>query len=247
MAENKMRLDLDTRDRVDRVASSGRAAVSRVNPVKGAPYSACSCGSHAQHEMLRWRWRHPSGTLKQAAMDLHITHQSAKQRASRLMRRPDISRLCPECFRPCLNRLICTNCGVELDSPELPQGIRFEETSPVHAIQSLGGLGSVTAYSRLGLRYGGRNIAHMVEKPRDSLLERSMSMLWEELKAAMPGDMVTDEAARMLSKEVRDFRARYPGLARSRFVANQLVQNVVARLAARYPDLRGRTLPVGRA
>ena len=90
-------------------------------------------------------------------------------------------------------------------------------------------------------------MAHLVEKPTDYLLERAKSLLWEELKAVMPGDMVTDEAARMLSKEVRDFRARYPGLVRSKFVANQLVQNVVARLAARYPDLRGRTLPVGRA
>ena len=216
-----------------------------VNP--SAMVRGCRCRAHGQHVMYRWLWYHPNGPLKQASKDLGISHDAAKQRSSRVLRRPDISRLCPECFRPSLEGLVCTECGTELDAPELPQGIRFDETSPVYTIQPLNGLGSLTSYSSLGLQYGGRNMAHLVEKPTDYLLERAKSLLWEELKTSMPGDMVTDEAARMLSKEVRDFRARYPGLARSRFVANQLVQNVVARLAARYPDLRGRTLPVGRA
>ena len=56
----------------------------------------------------------------------------------------------------------------------------------------------------------------------------------------MPPDLVVEESTRMLVKEVIEFRVRYPGLVRAKGVGNQLVLNVIKRLALRYPALRKR-------
>jgi hypothetical protein len=202
------------------------------------PRSGCICGSHAEHLIFRWLWENPSGSLKDAAKDLHISHDAARQRARRARKRVDISRRCPECFRPMLEGLACRNCGAELDAPKLPDGIRFEETSPVHTIQPLNGLGGSTDYRSLGLSYGSQNVRHLVERPGDSFVESCKSKLWQELKGAMPPDSVTEEATRLLLKEIAEFRARYPVLTRAKGAGDQLVQNVVNRLALRYPVLR---------
>lgn len=172
------------------------------------------------------------------AKDLKISLAAAKQRSARVKRRPDISRLCPDCGKPSLESLTCRSCGVELDALSLPDGIRFEETSPVHTIQVLNGLGSLTDYSSLRFSYGARNVAHLVERPNDAFVESCKSKLWQELKAAMPPDYVTEEATRLLLKEITDFRIRYPALVRAKGAGYQLVRNVVSRLAIRYPALR---------
>jgi hypothetical protein len=198
----------------------------------------CSCGSHAEHLVFRWLWGNPSGSLKDAAKDLHISHEAAKQRSSRVKKRSDISKRCPECFKPSLEGLFCRNCGAELDVPRLPDGVRFEETSPVHSIQPLSGLGSSTDYRSLGLSYGAQNVQHLVERPADPFVESCKSKLWEELKGTMPPDSVTEEATKLLLKEIAEFRARYPALARAKGAGDQLVRNVVNRLALRYPTLR---------
>ncbi len=200
--------------------------------------SGCKCGSHAEHLIFRWLWENPSGSLRDAAKDFHISHEAAKQRASRVKRRLDISRRCPECFMPSLEGLTCRNCGAELDAPKLPEGIRFEETSPVHTIQPLSGLGGSTDYRSLGLTYGALNVQHLVERPTDPFVETCKSKLWQELKGTMPPDSVTEEATRLLLKEIAEFRARYPSLSRAKGAGDQLVRNVVIRLALRYPTLR---------
>jgi len=200
--------------------------------------TACRCGAHALHSTYRWLWANPSGSLKAMSRDLKISYACAKQRSSRLKRRADISRRCPECWSPSLEGLTCRNCGVELDTPILPEGVRFGETSPVHTIQMLNGLGSVTNYGSLGLTYGARNVQHLAERPDDSFSESCKSRLWQELKEVFPDDGVTEEATRMLVKEIAEFRCKYPGLVRKKGVGDQLVSNVVARLALRYPALR---------
>ena len=203
----------------------------------------CPCGKHALHELYSFYWKYPGlfgtrGGLVSAAKDLHVNYTTLKVTASRLRRLSDISKRCPDCFSPSLEGLTCRNCGVELDAPRLPDGIRFEETSPVHSIQPLNGLGGSTDYMSLGLSYGARNVQHLVERPEDSFVETCKSRLWQELKEAMPSDGVTEEAARMLTKEIVEFRTHYPGLTWAKGAGDQLVRNVVSRLALRYPALR---------
>ena len=210
-------------------------------------HKPCGCRVHKQHLLFRYLWSNPDVTLKAAAKDLHISYANAKQLHHRLKHRSDLSKRCPECFRPSLQGLICTNCGVELDVPNLPQGIRFEETSPVHTIQPLKGLGSVTPYEGgrdpegnwkpLRMQYGGRNVAHLVESSPDPLLERAKSLLWQELKEIMPSDSVVEESSRLLARELTEFRAKYPGL-NPQGLASQLVKNILSLLALRYPGLR---------
>jgi hypothetical protein len=102
----------------------------------------------------------------------------------------------------------------------------------------LNGLGGSTDYRSLGLSYGALNVQHLIERPDDSFVETCKSKLWQELKEAMPSDRVTEEASRMLTKEIAEFRTHYPGLTRAKGVSDQLVRNVVSRLALRYPALR---------
>jgi|SRR5271157_5711541 len=203
----------------------------------------CKCGRHALHRLFSHYWKYPSlfgtrGGLAQASKDLHVRYGTLKKTALRLRRLSDISRRCPECFTPSLEGLTCRNCGIELDLPVLPSGIRFAETAPVHTIQPLNGLGSSTDYRSLGLTYGAQNVQHLVERPEDSFIESCKSKLWQALKEVMPPDSVTDEATKMLLKEIAEFRSRYPDLTRAKGAGDQLVQNVVARLALRYPLLR---------
>lgn len=211
--------------------------------VEPAYLRACPCGRHALHALYSFYWKYPGlfgtrGGLVQAAKDLRINYGTLKVTAFRLRRLPDISKRCPECFSPSLEGLACRNCGVELDTPKLPDGIRFEETSPVHTIQPLNGLGGSTDYPSLGLSYGALNVQHLIERPEDSFVESCKSKLWQELKEVMPSDGVTEEASRLLTKEIAEFRTRYPGLTRAKGASDQLVCNVVSRLALRYPALR---------
>jgi hypothetical protein len=204
---------------------------------------SCSCGKHALHQLYSFYWKYPGlyrtrGGLTRAAKELHVNYGTLKKTAFRLRRLPDVSRRCPLCFEPELEGLACRNCGVELDAPTLPDGIRFEETSPVHTIQPLKGLGSLTDYRHLHLEYGAQNVKHIAERPDDAFVESCRSELWGHLKGVMPPDSVTEEANRLLMKEIIEFRSKYPGLVRAKGVRSQIVTNVVGRLALRYPALR---------
>lgn len=201
-------------------------------------YRPCGCVAHQQHRLYRFLWLNKGTTLKSAALDLHISYVNAKQIKHRLSARRDIHLRCPECFEPSLYARACTSCGFEMDRPNIPLEIDFASQSPQHSIQPLGGLGSQTSYTQLGLRYGGRNIKHLVERPRNPLLERCKSDLWEELKEVMPPAGVVEEASLLLTNEVHEFQRRYPSLVSSTKARGQLVENVMKVLRLRYPPLR---------
>jgi hypothetical protein len=205
----------------------------------------CRCGAHRQHVLFAYIWRHPGASLVEVADALHLSHPNARQLKSRLTRRPDLARRCPECFAPTFYRLVCQSCGFEDGARgTVPLEVRFEFQSPVHRIQPLNGLGSATAYkggqdsegnrAPMKLQYGGENIRHLVEHADDAFLEAAKSDLWEGLKAAMLGDGVVEEANRLLYREVVEFRSRYPGLVRAKGARAQLVGNVLALLRLRY-------------
>jgi hypothetical protein len=198
----------------------------------------CKCQSHSLHVLFSYLIAHPGVSLKDAARDLRISHQAARQRKSRLTRRPDLSRLCPGCFSPSLRAGVCQSCGYEMDRPDIPLSVDFKSQSPRYSVQPLNGLGSHTDYLALKFQYGGRNIAHLVERPGDPLLERCKSELWQALKEVMPTDEVTEEAARLLTKEVREFESRYPALVHSTKTKGQIVRNVLTVMQLRYPALK---------
>ena len=213
-----------------------------------SPYNPqiCRCRAHTQHVLFRWLWHNPGGTLKVASQELHISYDVVRYAKSRLNRRGDLHLRCPECFKPALQGLVCSSCGAELDQPRIPIQGYFDSLSPVHVIQAGNGLGSETDYQGLGLTYGHRNIRHLVERPEDPFLERAKSELWQELKEVMPSDGVVEEAARLLSREVHDFAARYPDLCRAKGLSRQLVENILALMRLRYPALRkGEDVRVG--
>ena len=99
-------------------------------------------------------------------------------------------------------------------------------------------MGSVTDYGRLGLTYGALNVQHLVERPKDSFVESCRSELLDWLKEVMPPASVTEEANRMLDREIIEFRGRYPDLVRAKGARSQIVDNVLSRLALRYPALQ---------
>lgn len=195
----------------------------------------CRCHAHSQHAVYWFLFHNPGSSLKVAARELKMSYLAVRLAKSRLTKRADISRLCPECFRPALQGLVCANCGAELDQPLILEEV-FESQSPVHGIQPSNGLGSVTSYNHLKFAYGGLNIKHVTERPDNILLEKCRSLLWEELKGPMFRDGIVEEANRLLTRNVSEFQSRFPNLLRSKGVAAQLVENIIDLLKLRYPN-----------
>lgn len=204
----------------------------------GGQAGLCKCGVHRQHTLFRYLWNNFGVSDRMAAKELHLSYPNVRMIKTRLMRRSGLDRLCPECFRPSLQDLTCSNCGFEADRPNIPIEVSFKNQSPVYSIQPQNGLGTDTDYTRLGLSYGGRNIAHLVETSEDPLLERCKSLLWEVLKGAAPSDQIVDEATRLLTKEVKEYEHKYSDLVRSTKLAKQLVKRVLYQIALRYPFMK---------
>lgn len=204
----------------------------------------CRCGAHAQHKVYRFLFYNPGVPCNLVARELGMSHLAVRLAKSRLARRKDIHLRCPECFKPTLQRWVCTNCGVELDQvPVMPDEV--EDSSIVHRIQPFDGLGSLTAYkggldavgnwAPMKMQYGGANIKHKVERPTNRLLENCKSLLWQELKGPMPRDEIVEEANRLIMREVRMFQAQHAPLVRSKKLAEHLVSRVFQVLKLRYP------------
>ncbi len=198
----------------------------------------CSCRAHSQHRLRRWQFEHPKGTLVLAARDLGLSYANAKQLNHRLARRPDLSRLCPECFRPALSNDGCRNCGFEPTAARAPE-IAFDMQSPTNWIHAGNQLGSVTNYRALhfGNHYAiiARRVEGCIEKP---LVRACKSDVMNFLKYSYPEDGITDTAGRLIVKEVRELRARWPRLTSSKHARRQIVENVIATLKLTYPKLR---------
>lgn len=223
---------------LEQTSIPGQNIPSGYNSQLGGPASPCKCGVHRQHVLFRYLWNNPGVSLKIAAGELRLSYPNVRMIKTRLMRRSSLDRLCPECFNHSLQGLMCSNCGYEADRPNIPIEVSFKNQSPVYSIQPQNGLGTDTDYTRLGLSYGGRNIAHLVETSEDPLLERCKSLLWEVLKGATPSDQIVEEATRLLIKEVKEFEHKYSDLIRSTKLTKQLVKRVLCQVALRYPFMK---------
>lgn len=103
-------------------------------------------------------------------------------------------------------------------------------------------LGSDVDYKHIGFENHWVIMKRRVERGVEDNLVRSVkSDVENELKRAFPSEAITDEAGRLVVKEVLEFRARYPGLAASKNVRRQLYVNVMNRLLLLHPHIRSLT------
>jgi hypothetical protein len=72
----------------------------------------------------------------------------------------------------------------------------------------------------------------------DPLVRAVKSDVENELKRSYPSEAITDEAGKLVVKEVLEFRARYPLLVASKNLRKQLATNVLRRLSILHPQLR---------
>jgi hypothetical protein len=94
-------------------------------------------------------------------------------------------------------------------------------------------------YSALGFVNHGLVLKRRIERGiEDSLIVGVKSDVENELKRTFPSEAITDEAGRLVIKEVLEFRARYPGLATSKNLRKQLAENVINRLLLLHPHLK---------
>jgi hypothetical protein len=166
------------------------------------------------------------------------------------LRRRDLSRYCLECFKPTIVGGVCVKCGAERDAPNDPidptEVIR-DSQSPTNWLHPGNLLGSDTDYSRIGLVNHGFVLKRRLERSiEDPLISAVKSDVENELKRTFPNEAISDEAGKLVIKEVHEFKTKYPGLASAKKVRKQLAENVIKRLGLLHPQLRTITrLPEG--
>jgi len=154
------------------------------------------------------------------------------------MRRKDLPNRCPECFKHTFHMLVCSSCGFDgSEAGAVKSRFDFGSNSSVYRLQANGGLGSATQYAMLGLGYGGINIAHLVDRPKDRRFDRLKSRLWQGLKSKMPRDDVCEDAARMLRVEYDQALAKYPEIGSWRGFPDAVLSQVWSWLVLLYPEL----------
>jgi|GEM_PF-3605871 len=155
------------------------------------------------------------------------------------LRKRDLTRYCVECNKPTLFNGVCVNCGVEREAAYVPTEVLLGSQSPTNWLHPGKLLGSETDYDRIGFVNHGFVLKRRIERGiEDPLIVAVKSEVENELKRTFPDEAITDEAGRLVVKEVLEFKARYPGLASSKNVRRQLAENVVNRLEFLHPQLR---------
>jgi len=206
----------------------------------------CKCGAHRLHRVLRFAWENPSASRKDCAKALRMSYSNVLGAFYRLRKR-DLTRYCIECNRPTLFNGVCVNCGAEREAPRIRSAAVHDSQSPTNWLHAGNLLGSETDYDQIGFVNHGFVLKRRVERGiEDPLIISVKSEVENELKRTFPSEAVTDEAGRLVVKEVLEFKARYPGLASSKNVRKQLAENVINRLMLLHPQLRVITvLPEG--
>jgi len=200
--------------------------------------NGCKCGAHRLHRVLRFAWENPSASRKDCAKNLKMSYSNVLGAFYRLKKR-DITRYCMECNKPTLSDGVCVICGVEREAPSIPIDVLRDSQSPTNWLHPGMLLGSETDYDRIGFVNHGFVLKRRIERGiEDPLIVAVKSEVENELKRTFPSEAITDEAGRLVVKEVLEFKAKYPGLARSKNVRNQLAENVVKRLWLLHPQLR---------
>jgi hypothetical protein len=205
----------------------------------------CKCRAPRLHRVFEFYWVNPSASRKDAARSLRMTETNVWGALHRLrLRNP--SRYCPDCFSPKLLNGVCESCGFEPSAPLLFDSLPGSQ-SPTNWIHPGNMLGTEVDYKSIGFQNHWAILKRRIDRGVEDNLVRSVkSDVENELKRAYPGEAITDEAGRLVFKEVLEFRARYPDLALSKNLHSQLAQNVINRIRLLHPHLRHlTTLPTG--
>ena len=198
----------------------------------------CKCGAHRLHRVLRFAWENPSASRGDCAKALKMSYGNVLGAFYRLRKR-DLTRYCIECNRPTLFNGVCVNCGAEREAPRILTAAVYDSQSPTNWLHPGNLLGSETDYNRIGLVNQGFVLKRRVERGiEDPLIIAVKSEVENELKRTFPSEAITDEAGRLVVKEILEFKARYPTLASSKNVRKQLTENVINRLRLLHPQLR---------
>jgi hypothetical protein len=196
------------------------------------------CGAHRLHRVLRFAWENPSASRKDCAKTLKMSYPNVLGAFYRLRKR-DLTRYCIECNKPTLFNGACVNCGAEREAPRIRIAVVHDSQSPTNWLHAGNLLGSETDYNLIGLVNHGFVLKRRVERGiEDPLIIAVKSEVENELKRTFPSEAISDEAGRLVVKEVLEFKARYPGLASSKNVRKQLAENVMNRLVLLHPQLR---------
>jgi hypothetical protein len=186
--------------------------------------------------LFQFIWAHPSAPQKEIAKALKMSLANVKVGLWELRKR-DLPKFCPECFTPSLVGGVCHSCGFEPFEPALPLDVLRDSQSPTNALHPGNMLGSDTDYGAIGFVNSGeilkRKIDRAIERP---LIDAIRSDVANSLDCTARPD-IADQAGRLVLKEVREFRARYPMMGRSKLVRRQLAENVLKRLILLHPHL----------
>jgi hypothetical protein len=206
-------------------------------PERHIPACGGKCGAHRLHRVFRFAWDNPSASRKDAAKALGLSIGNVRG-AFHQLRKRDLTKLCPECFQPKLLNGACQNCGFEPEAPVVPIAVSASSQSPTNNLHPGNELGSEVDYTRLGFTNHGLVLKRRIERGiEDPLIRAVKSDVENELKRVYPDEAITDEAGRLVVKEVVELRARYPGLVRSKNARKQLAQRVMDRLRLLHPFL----------
>ena len=199
---------------------------------------SCKCGAHRLHRVLRFAWENPSASRKDCAKALKMSYNNVLGAFYRLRKR-DLTRYCIDCNKPTLFNGVCVKCGVEREAARIPTEVLRDSQSPTNWLHAGNMLGSETDYDEIGFVNHGFVLKRRVERGiEDPMVLAVKSEVENELKRTFPSEAITDEAGRLVVKEVLEFNARYPSLAKSKNVRRQLAENVVNRLWLLHPHLR---------
>lgn len=210
---------------------------------------SCGCAAHRQHQLLRYRYFHPSASLREAAGSLKVSYGYARLLWTRLRRRKDFGRLCPLCFSAGLAAGVCHACGFEpgqepvIDDPadegRTPEAGRTYTakatdpqkgwSSPVHRILPDHGLGS--SLSARNIATLARGTMYTGEKVDQALLRKHAAILSHLIE---PEDENLVKGIRSMVLE--ELKSTYPE-AWVTDAAARLISEEVKAFRSAYPNL----------
>lgn len=207
--------------------------------------NGCRCGAHRLHRVFQFFWANPSASRKAAARALKLSPGNVREAVWRL-RQKDLSKACPECFRPLLVGGVCRGCGFEPFEPVLPADVMTDAQHPTNRLHPGNMLGSLTDYAEVAKCYGFSNQGFVLKRKMDRQTEIPLlDAVRSDVANALDGSSrpaIAEEAGRLCVKEWREFQARYPKMATSKLARKQLAENVLARLRLLHPWLDVRAL-----
>lgn len=190
-------------------------------------------------------WYNPSAGGTAAARALHLTPSNVYEAVWRIRKR-DLARTCPECFRPSLSGGACLNCGFEPLEATLQSVVIPDSQHPTNHLHPGNMLGSVTDYKEVAKAYGLSNKGFVLKRKIDRQVETPLlDAVRSDVANCLDGRAspeIMEEAGRLAIKEWKEFQAGYPKMARSNLARRQLVERVLARLKLVHPWLNLRVL-----